>query len=421
LSRTSEDSASATTASTSFSLSRMPVRGTRQTMPARVARTTRPQPCLFTQDRPERYDCPMSSPELGPSPSRWPRAILHLDMDAFFVNVHRLHHPEDEGIPVAVGGSPDGRGVVASASYEARQFGVRSAMPMRHALRLCPDLKIVGHDWPQIQASSRQVMEIMREFGPVEPMSVDEAYLDLTDAQGDDLGQLAQSIRLQVKNETGLPASVGLATSKLVAKVASDHDKPEGCTIVPPGTEAAFLAPLSVRAIWGIGPRTAERLALLNIHTCGDLAETDAELLVDALGPSAGGLAHRARGEDTRSVSADRGPARSVSAETTFRQDSADLREILPRLDHLCERVGASMRKRELVARTVFVKFRWADFTTFTRQTTVEVPVFEDVDLKRIAAAIWMQHWHDGQRVRLVGMGVSKLEEASVRQLGMGL
>ncbi|MCP4417150.1 MAG: DNA polymerase IV, partial [Chloroflexi bacterium] len=206
-----------------------------------------------------------------------PLAILHLDMDAFYVNVHILDHPEDAERPLAIGGQPDQRGVVASASYEARKMGVRSAMPMSKAVRLCPNLKIASANWERIQSSSKQVMAILQKYGPVEQMSVDEAYVDLS--EWDNPEERAAEIRTAVKTETTLPCSVGLASSKLVAKVASDHDKPEGLTIVPPGKEAAFLAPLSTRVIWGIGPKTAEKLAKLNIQTCAQLALADLGLL----------------------------------------------------------------------------------------------------------------------------------------------
>jgi DNA polymerase-4 len=204
----------------------------------------------------------------------WPRAILHLDMDAFFVNVHLLAHPEDRGRPLAVGGAPDKRGVVASASYEARKFGVRSAMPTSRAVRLCPNLKLVGANWERIRACSRDVMGILARFGPLEKMSVDEAYVDLS-ARADPAA-VARIMQQKVRAETDLPCSVGLATSKLVAKVASDFDKPEGFTVVPPGEEAAFLAPQPTRAIHGIGPVTAEKLSQMGFHTCAQLAAADA-------------------------------------------------------------------------------------------------------------------------------------------------
>jgi len=245
--------------------------------------------------------------------SAWPRAILHLDMDAFYVNVHILYHPEDAGIPLAVGGQPDSRGVIASASYEARQFGVRSAMPSSKAKRLCPELRIVGHNWSRIHECSKQVMVILREYGPVEQMSVDEAYVDLTDKP--DPEALAESIRHRVKHETNLPASVGLAPSKLVAKVASDFEKPEGCTIVRQGQEAAFLSDQPVRVIWGIGPRTAERLAEKEIFTCGQLAAFDLVELQAIFGRHARHMQQRAQGLDQRSVVSERGNPKSISQE----------------------------------------------------------------------------------------------------------
>ena len=193
----------------------------------------------------------------------WSRAILHVDMDAFYVNVHLLDHPADGGRPLAVGGRPDERGVVTSASYEARALGVRSAMPMAQALRLAPGMLVVPPDWSRIRECSRAVMAVLEQYGPLEQMSVDEAYIDLSGAA--DPPALAAEARDRVPAETKMPASVGLATSKLVAKVASDFNKPRGLTVVLPGEEAAFLAPQSVRAIWGIGPRTAERLSLIHI------------------------------------------------------------------------------------------------------------------------------------------------------------
>ncbi len=348
----------------------------------------------------------------------WPRAVLHLDMDAFFVNVHLLEHPEDKGLPLAVGGDPAGRGVIASAGYEARKFGVRSAMPSSRALRLCPRLKIVGHTWPRIRECSRQVMTILAEFGPVEQMSVDEAYVDLSDRP--DPEPLAPAVREKVKDETGLPASVGLATSKLVAKVASDHEKPEGCTIVYPGREAAFLAPLPVRVIWGIGPRTAERLAAMNIRTCGQLAAADLVSLYEQFGKQGEEMHWRARGIDDRPVQPERGPAKSISQEWTFSTDVSDPQILEARLQKMVARLANSVQKQELVAHTVYVKFRWPDFTTFTRQKSVEVGVDHAEDIYRIAHAIWQENWPAGQPMRLLGIGVSKLEERGARQLSLG-
>jgi DNA polymerase-4 len=350
----------------------------------------------------------------------WPRAILHLDMDAFFVNVHRLAHPEDAGIPLAVGGRPGSRGVIASASYEARQFGVRSAMPSSRAVRLCPQLKIVGHSWKQIKESSSAVMAILAEYGAVERMSVDEAFVDISDAPDPDA--LAQLIRRRVREETGLPASVGLATSKLVAKVASDYDKPEGCTIVPPGQEAPFLAPQPVRVISGIGPRTAERLeGRLNIRTCGELATHDTGDLIAIFGRHAESLQRRAMGIDRREVRAERGPPKSISQEWTFSQDVNERQVLTEQLRKQSASVARSLQRRNLVAHTVRVKFRWADFTTFTRQRSVTVGIDDEEKIYRLALAIWQENWPEGQRMRLLGVGVTSLEEPAARQIDLGL
>jgi DNA polymerase-4 len=351
---------------------------------------------------------------------QWPRAVLHLDMDAFFVNVHILEHPEDAGIPLAVGGRPDSRGVIASASYEARQFGVRSAMPSSRAKRLCPKLKIVGHTWSRIKESSTSVMAILAEYGAVEKMSVDEAFVDISETAEPEA--LAETIRRRVKEETKLPASVGLAGSKLVAKVASDYDKPEGCTIVPPGQEAAFLAPQPVRVIWGIGPRTAERLETrLNIRTCGELAGHATAQLVAMFGRHAESLQRRAMGIDRREVRSHRGPPKSISQEWTFSQDVNDPQMLQEQLRKQSASVARSLKKRNLVAYTVRVKFRWADFTTFTRQRSLEVAIDDEEKIYRQALAIWQEHWPPGQRMRLLGVGVSSLEEPAARQIDLGL
>jgi DNA polymerase-4 len=350
------------------------------------------------------------------SSSTWPRAILHLDMDAFYVNVHRLDHPEDQAIPLAVGGKPHQRGVVASASYEARQKGVRSAMPTATAVRLCPNLKLVPANWPRIRECSRQVMDVLRRYGPLEQISVDEAYIDLSGQA--DAETVAAQIRQEVKTGTGLPASVGLATSKLVAKVASDFDKPEGFTVVAPGDEAAFLAPLPVRVIWGIGPKTAQRLAGLGIETCGQLAQADLAQLRRRLGKQAAALQERARGIDGRAVQTDHGPPKSISQEWTFNSNVSDAAVLREKLHQMCGQVAQSLRKRGLVAHTVTVKFRWADFTTFTRQRSVTVGLDNEADIYRLAEAIWGENWPEKQPMRLLGVGVSKLvEEGNGRQL----
>ncbi|MEM7798227.1 MAG: DNA polymerase IV [Chloroflexota bacterium] len=345
---------------------------------------------------------------------QWERAVLHLDMDAFFVNVHLLDHPEDRGVPLAVGGNPNGRGVVASASYEARQFGVRSAMPSSRALRLCPDIKFVRHNWGQIRSTSDIVMDIMREHGPIEQMSVDEAYVDVS--QHADPESLALKLRAQVKLETNCPASVGLAANKLVAKIASDYDKPEGCTIVRPGEESLFMYPLPVRAISGIGPRTAERLATLNIETCGQLAGYDPAELRLTFGKQAESLQRRAVGVDLRPVESERGLSKSISQERTFNDDIDDETYLKEKISSMAVSVAESLKKKKLVAHTVTVKFRLADFTTFTRQRSVEHGIDAANEIAYLGNLIF-DNYGQGEKFRLIGIGVSNIRELSARQL----
>ncbi len=349
----------------------------------------------------------------------WPRAILHLDMDAFYVNVHVQDHPEDAGIPLVVGGQPDQRGVVASASYEARQLGIHSAMPTARARRLFPQLKIVPADWTRIRARSRQVMDVLEGYGPLEQISVDEAYLDLSTHENP--VAVAALIKQDVNETTSLPCSLGLATSKLVAKVASDHDKPDGFTVVRPGKESAFLVPRPTRAIWGIGPRSAERLAAIQIHTCGQLAEAQPERIRAALGRHAVEFIQRAQGIDLREVHVERRQAKSISQEWTFSRDVNEPELLDTRLREMCASVTKSLRKKGLVAHTVAVKIRWSDFTTFTRQKSYEIGFDNEQELHQRAVAIWRENWSAGQFIRLLGVGVSNLETPQVRQLRLPL
>lgn len=344
----------------------------------------------------------------------WPRAILHLDMDAFYVNVHLLDHAEDRSRPLVVGGLPQQRGVVASASYEARQLGIRSAMPTATAVRLYPKLKIVPVDWGRVRHCSQQIMQILRQFGPVEQMSVDEAYIDLSHHPKPI--QAAREAQTAVKTETDLPCSVGLASSKLVAKVASDYDKPQGFTVVLPGDEAAFLAPMPPRALWGIGPKTAERLGQQGIHSCAQLASADLVTLAALVGNQAAQLRERAAGIDGREVQTDHGLPKSISQEWTFNQDVNDLHVLEQQLSKMCQQVAHSLQKQGLWAHTVTIKLRLADFTTFTRQRSLEVAINDPDSLFQVARAIWLAHWQQ-QKLRLLGVGVSKLAKPKLQQL----
>ena len=356
----------------------------------------------------------------GDHPSyEWQHAILHLDMDAFYVKVHIQDHPEDAGIPLVVGGQPDQRGVVSSASYEARLDGIHSAMPTSRAIRMVPELKIVPPNWERIKARSRQVMSVLEKYGPVEPMSVDEAYVDLS--EHDDPVDTAATVKQDVKETTSLPCSIGLSSSKLVAKVASDHDKPDGFTVVPPGKEAAFLAPKPTRAILGIGPQTAKRLADLQIHTCGQLAAQDPQRIRQALGAYAVAFIERAQGIDSRRVRTEPRQVKSISQEWTFNRDVRDRDLLEKQLQKMCASVTASLRKKGLVAHTVTVKIRWADFTTFTRQKSYVVGIDSEQEILQSATAIFRENWDAKHFVRLLGVGVSNLETPEVRQLRLSL
>ncbi len=258
-------------------------------------------------------------------------------------------------------------------------------------------------------------MSVLTPFGALEQISVDEAYIDLT--HHDDPQAIAAQIKTAVKSETSLPCSVGLASSKLVAKVASDHDKPEGFTVVLPGTEAAFMAPLPTRAIWGIGPRTAERLAAQGIQTCGQLATADINVLKVVLGRQAGDFIRRANGIDGRQVQSSRGPAKSISQEWTFSKDVNDPQILSRQLQKMCASVARSLQKKNLLAHTVNVKLRWTDFTTITRQKSISVGIDSEEDILHLATNLWKSNWSEGQYIRLLGVGVSNLVQGAVRQL----
>lgn len=353
------------------------------------------------------------------------RKILHFDLDAFFCAVEEQHNPALAGLPFAVGGRPDQRGVVASCSYAARMAGVRSAMPMSQALRLCPGLVIVDSRMGNYGAVSRQVMGILHELTPlVEQISIDEAFLDVSSRAEDGLA-LARELQRRVRDESGLPASLGVATNKLVAKIATDvgkaavhsGDYPRSIQVVPPGEEAAFLAPLPVDALWGVGPKTAERLAEMGIHTIGDIAAADGAVLARRFGKNGADLHRRAQGIDDREIVTER-EAKSISQETTFVTDVAD-GEVLRRV--VTEQAGQVARRlgrEEMAARTVTLKLRWPDFTTLTRQMTGEQPVSTGEEIARLALQLLADNRPAHQPVRLIGVGVSGLGPA-VRQMSI--
>ena len=350
------------------------------------------------------------------------RHIIHADLDAFYATVEQLDNPELRGKPVLVGGRPENRGVVATASYEARPFGVRSAMPMRTAVRLCPQGIIVRPRFYRYREMSRQVMDIFRDFTEVlEPLSLDEAYLDISGAVDEAEGRwplgLALDIKRRVKDETGLTVSVGVSVSKSVSKIASDLDKPDGLVVVPPGEQAQFLAPLPVAKLWGIGPKTAERLISEGVDTIGVLASQSPEWFQRIFGQRAVSIQMRAMGMDDEPVHTER-ITKSVSSETTFPEDLGDTDELKRVLEGLADGVAESLEGKDLRARTVTVKLRLSDFTTFTRQSTLPVPSKEAQPIREMAWRLLSAELTPGRAFRLLGVGVSNFSEPNeVRQL----
>ena len=348
-----------------------------------------------------------------------------MDLDAFFCAVEELRDPTLHGKPFAVGGKPDERGVVSSCSYAARLKGVRSAMPMGRVIKLCPNLKIVPADHQEYERVSNLVMDLLQSCSPtVEQISIDEAFLDASDPliPGADL---ARQIQKRINNELLLPCSLGVATNKLVAKIANNVGKaasrinspPNAITVVPPGEEATFLAPLPVEALWGVGPKTAERLSALNILTIGDLAAADERILSQLFGKIGKELHLHALGFD-ESPLITRHELKSISQETTFNIDTSS--EIILRrtLLHLCELVGKRLRQHHVTAKTIKLKIRWSDFQTLTRQVTIDIPTDQDTQIYQSVMNLFNIVWHPGMDVRLVGVGASKLR-AVTQQLSL--
>ncbi len=368
-----------------------------------------------------------ATPEL-----RWRRAILHVDMDAFYVAVEQRRDPSLLRRPVVVGGTGR-RGVVASASYEARAFGVRSAMPTAHARRLCPQAVFLDGDHARYGEASRRVMAIFERFTPlVEPLSLDEAFLDVTGAQTrlGDPPTIAAAIRATIAQEQHLPASVGVAPTKFLAKLASEAAKPTatprgprpgaGVFVVPEGGELAFLHPLPVRALWGVGPATLKRLERFGITTVGELAGLPLDALIGAVGDAHGRHLHRlAQGIDDRDVEVGRA-TKSIGHEETFPFDRSDRDGLEAELVRLADGVAMRLRRAGLAGRTVTLKLRYGDFRTLTRSRTVAVPVDDTAAIAREARALL--HALDlGPGIRLLGVSVSGLVEPDAQQLTLDL
>ena len=344
-----------------------------------------------------------------------PRTILHVDMDAFYASVEQRDNPELRGQPVVVGGGSN-RGVVAAASYEVRKFGVRSAMSMADARRRCPNLIQVRPRMAHYKAVSEQIFAIFREFTPlVEGLSRDEAFLDVTASRRlhGDGPDIARRIKQLIREQTQLTASVGVAENKLVAKIASDLDKPDGLSIVTSENVHDTLDPLPVAVIPGIGRKTLARLEALSIHTVRDLRLAPDRDLESVFGRYAGRARERAAGIDNRPVVAAR-EEKSVSAEETYDKDLDDRGDMEKELLRLAEATARRLRKSELQAGTVQVKIRQADFQTFTRQRSVQPPVCHTDQIYHVACELlgtWLEE-HPGTRIRLLGVGGSKLSPA---------
>ena len=344
-----------------------------------------------------------------------PRRIIHIDMDAFYASVEQRDDPPLRGKPVAVGGSPTSRGVVAAASYEARQFGVRSAMPMARAVRLCPELVIVRPDFSKYKAASEQVMEILHSATLlVEPLSLDEAYLDVTEnLWGEPLAMnVARRIKREILDRLQLTASAGVAPNKFLAKIASGWEKPDGLTVIAPERVESFLHKLPVEALWGVGPVTAKKLRAIGVQQLVDIRVVDFDLLEQTVGSLAGWLRKLSHGVDERPVEPER-ERKSISSETTFARDLAEIAEIERELDALAAEVAASLERKGLVARTVTIKVRYADFTTVTRSHTAQGATRSAKSLAVRARALLERTDAARRPVRLLGVGAHGLSASA--------
>ncbi len=338
------------------------------------------------------------------------RFIIHLDMDAFFASVEQLDFPELRGKPVIVGGAPNERGVVSTCSYEARKFGVRSAMSLTEAYRRCPQGVFVRGRGSRYRTVSTQVMDIMAAYSPLlEPVSIDEAFLDVTHSQNlfGEARVIARTIQVRVRDELGLSCSLGVAPNKFLAKLASDLKKPGGLVVIEQATARETIAPLPLERIWGVGPKTAEQLRRQGFATIGDIQKCDPRLLARRLGVHGHDLYRLACGEDDRPV-ANRDDTKSVGHEHTFDLDTADLEAVKSTLLSLVAKVGRRLRKKRLRGKVVQLKLRYLDFSTLTRQCALNAHTDLDHDIYHAAVKLLGDNF-DGRPIRLIGVSVSQL------------
>ena len=348
------------------------------------------------------------------------RVILHVDMDAFYASVEQRDDPELRGRPVIVGGKPADRGVVAAASYEARRYGIHSAMPTARALKLCPHATIIRGRMGYYREVSHQLRDIMRSYTHlVEPLSLDEAYLDLTPTLDDfdEAERVGHELKRRIRETTQLTCSIGIAPNKSVAKLASDHAKPDGFVVVRPDDVSDFLGPLSVGELSGVGAATGRKLQGLNVRTVADLRRLSLQQLTEVFGKWGVDLHQRARGVDERPVNPDHDP-KQLSRETTFSTDRREMDVLLSVLDELADEVADDLRSEGRRARTVQIKARYADFTTITRSVTLNEPI-DDVRVIQEAARLLFEHRveQDRRGFRLLGVSVGNLCDARPRQL----
>ena len=347
--------------------------------------------------------------------------ILHVDMDAFFASVTERDHPELKGKAVVIGAGV--RGVVTSANYEARKFGIKAAMPVGRAQRLAPHAIFIPPDHKRYSEVSEHIMEIFHSFTPlVEPISLDEAFLDVTKARrllGDGRA-IATAIRAKVEAQEGITCSVGIASSKFIAKLASQRCKPNGILEIPTDRVLTFLHPLPVSALWGVGPKTNEALERLGLHTVGDIAQTPQQTLIRALGQAAGeSLYELAWGRDDRDVIPEE-PDKSISAAETFDRDIDDPEIVAKEILRMCERASSRMRERSLFAKTITLKVRFADFTTVNRSKTLPLPIDTTHEIYEVAKALYEALSIERARIRLVGVSLENLHTDTHEQLVLG-
>ena len=358
---------------------------------------------------------------MSTEPTEGTATILHVDMDAFYASVAERDDPSLRGKAVVVGAGA--RGVVLSANYAARKYGIRAAMPVGRAKRMAPHAIFVTPDHQRYSEVSAKVMEIFDSFTPlVEPISLDEAFLDVTGARKL-LGtgrEIAVEIRRQVEASEGITCSVGIAPSKFIAKLASGHCKPNGILEIPADRILNFLHPLPVNAIWGVGPKTAETLERLGLHTVADIANLPRATLIRALGQASGAsLYELAWGRDYRDVTPNE-PDKSISAAETFAQDIDDPEEILQEFLRLTEKAAARLREHNYYAKTISIKVRFADFSTISRSKTLPLPIDSTHDIYEIAKTLYLALNLDRARLRLVGISLDNLSEAAPEQLLLG-